>query len=459
MRGKNTKKDLEIINRTVENNFTNERLTHYSGLGTIWDYVRSNGLIGLLNRTFPTIVHNALKFSNIQIIMSIVLGHMCGVHRLVRLENFTKDPLVRHLLALSDRIEDSTFKDRLLKLGKGGATLLQESLFSLTSKWLCKMNLSRITIDCDSTVSTVYGNQEGAAKGYNPYKKGALSYHPLLCYCSEMKLLINSWFRTGSVYTSNGICEFLSQTLAMLPKHVKKIFFRADTCTVYEVRGSGFFNGALFDLLEDGGHEYLVKVKLKNLSDLMKKQTWTQVNSKVSVCEFDYRAKDWKASRKLKALRMVKSVETHVILGSEYRTEKFEYFCYCSNLKGLSVCDLHSLYGARAESENWIEQTKNQLHASQTVTDDFHVNDTAYFVHSTSILWQLAVLGYNLSVIMRYEADHKIWKQEHLTFLRWFINVPGKVIKSARKVVVKMSAHYWEANNWQRFAAIVTSSA
>jgi hypothetical protein len=90
---------------------------------------------------------------------------------------------------------------------------------------------------------------------------------------------------------------------------------------------------------------------------------------------------------------------------------------------------LHGLYGARAESENWIEQTKNQLHASQTITDDFHVND---------ILWQLAVLGYNLSVMMRYEADHRVWRQEPLTFMRWFINIStGSITMFLEKLSVR----------------------
>jgi len=441
MRDKDKKKVLKITVGKVENNFTNERLTHHSGLGVVWNYVRSSGLITLINRVFPTIQYNAVKFSNVQIFMSIVLAHMSGIHRLIRIENFTKDPLALHLLGLPNRIEDSTFKDRLSKFGERGAILLQESLFSLTKKWISKNNLSRITIDCDSTVSTVYGHQQGAEIGYNPEKKGAASYHPLLCYCSEMKLLINSWFRTGSAYTSNGICEFMRQTLSILPSKVKQIFFRAD---------SGFFNGALFDLLEENGHQYLVKVKLKNLKDLLKKQEWVKINDKISVCEFDYKAKEWKVSRKLRTIRILTGFSTYEVFGTVYQTPKYEYFCYCSNLKGLSADKLHVLYGARAESENWIEQTKNQLHASQTVTDDFHVND---------ILWQLAVLGYNLSVMMRYEADYKIWKQEPLSFMRWFINVPGKVVHSARKVFVKMSAHYWEVSKWQNFAALVAPTA
>ena len=345
------------------------------------------------------------------------------------------------LLNLKSKIEDSTFKDRLSKLGKSGAICLQEGLFSLTGKWLGECNLSRITIDCDSTVSTVYGHQQGAEKGYNPQKKGAASYHPLLCYCREMKLLINSWFRTGSAYTSNGICEFMLQTLFILPSKVKQIFFRAD---------SGFFNGALFDLLEEKGHQYLVKVKLKNLTDLLKKQAWEKISPTISISQFEYQAQAWKVSRKLRAIRMMTGFSTYEVFGTIYKVPQYEYFCYCSNLKGLTAEKLHTLYGARAESENWIEQTKNQLHASQTVTDDFEVND---------ILWQLAVLGYNLSVMMRYQADYKIWKQEPLSFMRWFINVPGKVVHSARKVYVKMSVHYWYANKWQNFAAKVAPAA
>jgi len=129
------------------------------------------------------------------------------------------------------------------------------------------------------------GIRKGAPKGYNPHKLGADSYHSQLCFCTEMKLILNSWFRTGSAYTSNGICEFMKQTLASLPRRIRKIFFRAD---------SGYFNGELFDLLENKEHSYLVKVKLKNLNRLMLAQEWLSKNVKESVCEFEYQAKGWK---------------------------------------------------------------------------------------------------------------------------------------------------------------------
>jgi hypothetical protein len=174
----------------------------------------------------------------------------------------------------------------------------------------------------------------------------------------------------------------------------------------------------------------------------MLEQKWLSINEKESVCEFEYQAKDWKKSRTLRGIRILTGYKHTNFFGEITIEPEYEYFCYCSNLNDKDGEALHELYKKRAESENWIEQTKNQLHASQTLTDDFSAND---------ILWQLSVLGYNLSVIMRYEADSKIWRQEHLTFFRWFINVPGKVVKTARKVTVKMSRHYWYADQWRDF--------
>ena len=45
--------------------------------------------------------------------------------------------------------------------------------------------LRQVTLDLDSTVTTVHGKQEGARVGYNPHKPGMRSYHPLLCLIAE----------------------------------------------------------------------------------------------------------------------------------------------------------------------------------------------------------------------------------------------------------------------------------
>jgi hypothetical protein len=122
-------------------------------------------------------------------------------------------------------------------------------------------------VDVDSTVDTVCGRQEGSAKGFNPKKKGALSYHPQIAFLAETKEILQAWFRTGNAYTSNGIVEFTKQLLAHLPNRMR-IIFRGD---------SGYFVGDLLELLDTRGHGYLIKVKLRNLIPLLTQQTWTAI--------------------------------------------------------------------------------------------------------------------------------------------------------------------------------------
>ncbi len=427
---KDTKKRAKFKGKNVKYSFTGNMLTRYAGLSPIMKFINKLNIGEYLDELFPTIMYNSSKFSNVQVLLSVVLASLSGVNRLVRMANFTSDALVMRLLGLQKGLNKDVIGVRLKELGQAGAIKLQEYLFGQTTTWLKDSELSAITLDGDSTVNTVYGNQEGAAKGFNSHKKGAKSYHPILAFVSEMKLVVNSWFRTGSAYTSNGICEFIKQTAAILPSAITSIFFRAD---------SGFFNGVLFDLLESFGWSYLVKVKLKNLKKLLANQSWQILpnHPDVAVCEFDYQGHGWKKSRKLRALRTIKEWQEVSYFEQTQLVPVYEYACYCSNLEGDAVY-LHQIYKQRSTSETWIEQIKSQLLAGKTLTDNFHAND---------ILWQLTVLAYNLSVMMRCKL-RRFWREEHATFREWFINIPAKLIHSGRYLHMKMYENYYYKQQW-----------
>jgi len=441
MHHKSTKK-ISFQQTKIEKNFTSGSLTSYSGLIVFNDYLEKIGLYSLINKNFTTIKQNATKVLNSQTLISIMLANLCGISRLSNIENFSNDPLIRKILGLKQKLDDSTIKTILSKMGQIGANNFLEMSFEFIRKDIEKHCSSVITLDCDSTEKTVYGHQAGAEKGYNPKNKGKKSYHPLLCFVSDMKIVVNSWFRPGNTYTSNGIMEFMKQTLAVLPTKIKKIFFRAD---------SGFFNGELFDLLELEGHDYLVKAKLTNqIKSKLGEQNWQQIDKDAAICSFEYQAFGWEKSRRMYCVRILKKYEKKEYFGSFELVPIYDYFCYCTNLKGLTAKQIHALYGQRAETENWIEHTKNQLCAGQTITNDFHVND---------ILWQLSVMAYNISVLMRYESDHKIWRQEPKTFRDWFICVPGKVVTNARKTTVKMSKNYIYRKKWEQLTEKIATAA
>jgi len=349
------------------------------------------------------------------------MSSFCGINRICKIASFTGDSLVRALLKLDKAINENTISATLKKLGQGGARKLQMSLLSKNAQWLGKSGLKSITLDADSTVKSVCGSQEGAAKGYNTTKKGAKSYHPLLVFVSEMKLLYHTWFRTGSAYTSNGIVDFLKEVKASLPKTVEKVFFRAD---------SGFFSGKLFDLLESFNWDYLVKVKLKNLKGLLQQQNWVLVKGQkeVAICEFFYKANGWSKPRVLKSMRSIKEYVQVEYLGQQKIVPVYQYVCYASNFD-LDAIGLHELYKQRSTSETWIEQVKGQSMAGATLTDNFWAND---------ILWQLGVFAYNISVMMRQKKD-KFKRQEHRTFIDWFILIPARITKSGHQMEIKLN--------------------
>jgi len=425
------KQKIRYKTQNVKHSFTGTKLTKYAGLSPIMNFINKLKIGEEFNELFPTEKNNAVKYSNGQIMLSLLLSSLSGVNRAVRIANFTADSLVQLLLNLRKHLNKDVIGERLKKFGQQGSVLFQEYTFKKVSQWITESGLTALTIDCDSTVKTVYGNQQGAAKGYNPDKKGAKSYHPLLAFVSELKIVVNNRFRTGSAYTSNGILSFIKQTSVILPATVTNVFFRAD---------SGFFSGELFDYLEELKWEYLVKVKLKNLHSLLLAQQWEAVAPGIAVCEFDYQANHWKKKRKLKAIRTLTGYKEAEYFGETQQVELYEYACYCSSLP-LSVEQIHEKYKERSTSENWIEQVKNQLLAGKTLTNNFHAND---------LLWQIGVFAYNLSVIMRYKVK-KHWKEEHNTFRDWFIELPAKILTGGRQTKMKIYEHYYFREDWEKF--------
>lgn len=427
---KNTKKKSNFKTKTVNHSFTGNNITKYAGFSPIMKYLNRQHLGKQVNEMFPTEIFNATKFTIVQVFLTVILSSLAGVNRIKKISNFTLDPLVMALLGLKKGINENAISAILKNLGQKGANKLQNFCLNKIKGFIKKTRIEYLTIDCDSTVFTVYGNQQGAQKGYNPHKKGAKSYHPLIAFGSELKIVVNSWFRCGSAYTSNGVCEFMKQTLEAIPKDVKNIFFRAD---------SGFFQGELLDFLELNQIYYLIKVKLKNLVKLLESQQWmpTKENSNISECEFDYKGKGWKKTRKLKAVRVLVEWKNRVFFGQLQRVPVYEYACFCSDSEA-SAIELYKKYSERSTSETWIEQVKNQLMAGKTLTNDFWAND---------ILWQLNVLSYNLSVIMRFKI-RKFWRQEHTTFKEWFIELPAKLVNSGRQLTLKIYQNYYFKDDW-----------
>jgi hypothetical protein len=290
-------------------------------------------------------------------------------------------------------------------------------------------------IDADSSVKTVYGKQEGAAKGYNPHKRGALSYHPLLAFSAHTKEILQGWLRSGDAYTSNGIVEFMRQLLAHFPKHIR-IVLRAD---------SGFYNGALLEFLESLGHGYLIKVKMRGLIDLLMRQHWSPVPGRPGwqQCEFRYRAKDWNEERFFVAVRREKPIEDQP-QGDLLPREAYDFFCYVTS-EPLSPWLAHRKYGERATSETWIEEGKSQMALAHIKTDQFLAN---------SALFQAAILAYNtLRWMALISGNEQLRRWEPNSLRTFMIRIGGRLLTGSNQLRIQLPPNHLHPEPWRDWLA------
>jgi len=93
-------------------------LTKYADLSPLMKYLNKIKLGQQLNGFFPTIMHNATKFTNAQGVMSIILASFSGVNRIIKIANFTSGSLVMALLGLEKNLNKDVISIRLKELGK-----------------------------------------------------------------------------------------------------------------------------------------------------------------------------------------------------------------------------------------------------------------------------------------------------------------------------------------------------
>ena len=265
---KNKKRAKRKKAHKIKASFSGGRLTNYSGIWPIFKFMEKLKVMEHLERWIALPVGDNAVYATSQILTSIVLGILSGLNRICKIESFTHDPLIEYLLDLPRQLDEDTISNRLKRFTFKTSSQFCEVISILSGKVHRQLQVTSDILDIDSSVRTVYGNQEGACKGFNSGHRGRKSYHPLLAFLGSTRECVLSWLRPGNAYTANNAAEFLKQALSSLPKHMKRITVRGD---------SGFFDGKVLSVIESFGHGYLIKVNLRNLKHLLSGQNWQEI--------------------------------------------------------------------------------------------------------------------------------------------------------------------------------------
>lgn len=232
--------------RTVKISSTAQGLTSQAGLIPVVKYLDRIGFEKMVNRDIEHPRGDNADYHLSDVVLLTLVGMIGGATSMAKVTTVWADSVLRKIAGWVKIPVETTVLRIFKELSDAQINQFEALTHTLRGQhWrrLLRSGKSKVGIqpvqwvDVDSTVDTVCGRQEGSAKGFNPKKKGARSYHPQIAFLVETKEILQAWFRTGNAYTSNGVVEFTKQLLAHLPNRMR-IVFRGD---------SGYFVG---DLLE-----------------------------------------------------------------------------------------------------------------------------------------------------------------------------------------------------------------
>ncbi len=445
MKKKNNKRSSRVAPKKVRFKKGAKNLTAQAGLIPVVKFLQKYNIIHLIQETVQHERGANARYDAVDAIFLPLVAMIGGARSISGVVTVWADSVLCRAAGWVC-IPDEVTLGRILKTFKQEHVNNQETLIHQirTKMWRNALRNGKsligavpsFTVDVDSTVKTVYGTQQGAKKGYNTHKRGAVSYHPLLAFCAETKEILQGWLRSGDAYTSNGIVEFTKQLLAHLPNKTR-ILFRGD---------SGFFSGGLLDLLEKYGHGYLIKVKLKGLKKLLIAHEWTPVPRQPGweQCVFMHQCGTWSKARLFMAVRLEKPAEESV-QESLFEIKDYEYFCYVA-----TDCkypwQAHKQYGQRATCETWIEEAKNQTPLAHMKTDDFWAN---------SALFQSAILAYNTIRWMALLSGNTLLRRwEPATVRTFLIRMAAKFTTGSNQQTLTIPDRMLYTAQWNDWVAV-----
>ena len=375
-----------------------------------------------------------------QFVLGMLLACYVGFSRLYQLRLLEREPMLTGILAVLRLPPQSTFWRFLASLHLGVARqLLQVQRRMRQRVWAAaNIQLTEATLDTDTTVHTLFGNQMGARKGYNPKNKGKKSYQPILTFLAETKEYVAGALRTGDRPSGKEIAAHLDSAYGALPPTVKTVYGRAD---------SGFYCWEAIQAYEKRNWRFIVVArKTARLVDELKAADWKRSprTDADGQCEFFYQPEGWGKAYRFLALRFEKQPEAGEVEKPEqyqlFDTPEYTYRVFVTDMDA-PLDALVGFYRGRASAENLIKEANNDAGLAAHPSKRWTMNANWF---------QIVMLAYNLNcwlLLFQREEAAKLADIPHTTLatarLR-FLFVAAKIWRHAGRVGVSYSDHYQE---------------
>jgi len=365
-------------------------LTHYGGAYFFHEFLQVLQMRRFLGREVPYERRNH-HYSVSQMLLALVYPIVLGLDRIESASFLRFNGTFQYLTGLPGFPDPQTLRRFLLKapervwehLHSANDRLLQNFIHLPTRR-------SRLILDLDGTVVTVFGKQDGAAIGYNPKYRGKRSYNPLLCLEANSSFLWDAELRPGDNSPWESSPALLQTCFSIMPPEIREIRFRAD---------AGFGYEPVLRELENLRAQYAVVARLTSpLKRLLPGLSYEPANARWELAEMEYRAHGWSNARRLVvARRFIEKEDEQTTL---FTTGRYLYRGWTTNLD-LTPVAVWRFYEGRAAMEPRIRELREDFALRKIPTASFLAN---------SLYLEVIRLAYNLVTAFQRTCLPEAWQ-------------------------------------------------
>lgn len=406
--------------RNVKVSFSAGRLTHFGGVYLLHRFLQQLQIRTFLSRQLYIPERNN-HFSITERLITLLYPMILGLDKIELTALLGTNGVFQYLTGLPRVPNPTTLRrflissaDVLLPKLRIAHNLLRANFIVLlgphSSYWL----------DFDSTARTLYGNQEGALKGYNPHHPGKKSYHPLICTEAHFQDCLGGELRYGNAHTAKGVGTMLDAVLEMLPSSVRTIRTRAD---------AGFYDGDFIQQLCDNLVEFAVVAHMTApLKHRVPTLRYAKIDSVYSTAEFQYQPHDWEQKHRFVVLReqLTEKRDAQLTL---FKTRAYAYHVIVTNLS-LTPRGVFTFYEDRSAMERTVRTLKEDYPFGTAPTGNFAAN---------ALYAELSLLAYNIVIWFRRLCLPEDWQTYTVVTLRHrLLLIPGVFTRTGNRPMLKL---------------------
>jgi len=357
---------VETFGGTVEVEWEEQEAVSLHGpLAYFIEFLKVSGLWQNFVEACPLTYSSPNAPSKEEILGTILFSVLSGQRRYAHITALRNDMLLPQWLGIGKLRSEDSVRRAFEKQDEAALTLWIDRQMSATFDGL----LDTVwVLDVDSTVKTLYGKQEEAKVGYNPFKQGRPShvYHAMVL--TQARLVLNvdvhAGNQTASSFAEPGILEWLDS--------------RQPGQQPYLIRGDIAYSGeAMLLACEARNQRYLFKLRqTKRVEQLIlrlakdnAKTGWRSAGQGWEAVSTGLRLSDWKQERRVVVLRRQLASPPEVDEDGQARLpgmtlelggEWYEHAVLVTSWEEPDLELIAQAYRDRAATENVFDELKNQ---------------------------------------------------------------------------------------------------